>query len=511
MTRNLRGFPLACLILSLFFCLAHCNSCGSSNPPPPEESSNPGGSNTLPSVGGGSGPSGNNPSDFPTVMAINFAAFPKDPGTCSGTRVYHVATNGNDGNPGSQAQPFRTIVKALQTAGSGDAILVRGGNYSEGAVDDQGNPADHRSLVLTQSNFALCAVSEETVTVSPRAGVFTYGMEITGNNVLVDGINLSGYPTSLIQLGTGTPLQNILLKNMTLTASGNAGKDGIATYNSQVNGLLISNVIVKNAFIGIQCNQGPCRNWRLDRVKVVNDPSQGDTGQDAIAIENGDNFLLSNVEVTGAAGDGLDFKGSNVAVFNANVHHNRRNGVKFWQGGDLVNSFVVNHGADAAVVFDHGGTYRILNSLIAYENFGGTSYTLTAGYDQPNDPLNFSIINSVFFNNAGAIWVSPATQVTLQNNLFTPTTSTQIFIKGNAMVSNGDLPTSLSQIGTASGNLDFNSNPLFTNPASGDFTFPNNSPLRNAGVVPNLSPSYDYRGQPRVLGGSPDLGPLELF
>ena len=31
------------------------------------------------------------------------------------------------------------------------------------------------------------------------------------------------------------------------------------------------------------------------------------------------------------------------------------------------------------------------------------------------------------------------------------------------------------------------------------------------GMVPNLFPSYDYRGQARTLGGAPDLGPLELF
>ena len=59
-------------------------------------------------------------------------------------------------------------------------------------------------------------------------------------------------------------------------------------------------------------------------------------------------------------------KATRVAVLNSNIHDNKRNGVKFWKGGDLVNSFVVNHDADAAVVFDGGGDYRILNSLIAY-------------------------------------------------------------------------------------------------------------------------------------------------
>jgi parallel beta-helix repeat protein len=45
--------------------------------------------------------------------------------------TYYVATTGNDANPGSLQQPFRTISHAVGVLVAGDTLLVRGGTYSE--------------------------------------------------------------------------------------------------------------------------------------------------------------------------------------------------------------------------------------------------------------------------------------------------------------------------------------------------------------------------------------------
>jgi parallel beta-helix repeat protein len=49
--------------------------------------------------------------------------------SAGGGRVFYVATNGNDNNPGSETQPFLTLARALQALSSGDTLLVRGGEY----------------------------------------------------------------------------------------------------------------------------------------------------------------------------------------------------------------------------------------------------------------------------------------------------------------------------------------------------------------------------------------------
>jgi hypothetical protein len=52
------------------------------------------------------------------------------PGTGGGA-TYYVALNGDDNNPGTEAQPWRTIQKAAQTLVSGDTVYIRSGTYQE--------------------------------------------------------------------------------------------------------------------------------------------------------------------------------------------------------------------------------------------------------------------------------------------------------------------------------------------------------------------------------------------
>jgi parallel beta-helix repeat protein len=49
--------------------------------------------------------------------------------TMSGSN-YYVATNGDDSNPGTESQPWRTIQKAADAMVAGDTVYVRGGTYS---------------------------------------------------------------------------------------------------------------------------------------------------------------------------------------------------------------------------------------------------------------------------------------------------------------------------------------------------------------------------------------------
>jgi parallel beta-helix repeat protein len=44
--------------------------------------------------------------------------------------IYYVANDGNDTNPGTLSQPWKTIQKVTSTVKAGDLVYVRGGNYS---------------------------------------------------------------------------------------------------------------------------------------------------------------------------------------------------------------------------------------------------------------------------------------------------------------------------------------------------------------------------------------------
>jgi alpha-N-arabinofuranosidase len=59
----------------------------------------------------------------------------------------HVATSGNDSNPGSQAAPLRTIQRAADLAQPGDVITVHEGVYRERIAPPRGGESDAKRIV----------------------------------------------------------------------------------------------------------------------------------------------------------------------------------------------------------------------------------------------------------------------------------------------------------------------------------------------------------------------------
>ena len=452
---------------------------------------------------------------YTTIADIDCDAFPKERAPSDTQRMIYVSKDGSDGNSGaSPEKAFRSIGKATQVAEAGSRIVVGAGTYREG------EPDDYRALVLDKTGITIASRKGETVTVVPSGPDIKYGLQVNASDVVVDGIDLKGFTSALVTLESG--IRDVILKNLELEAGNEDGVDGIVSADEGgMDGLLVRNVRVRKASLGISCNVGPCRNWWIDNTTVTGSGGSDDSGADAIASEvrNEDapaseissNWLITNVKISNAGGDGIDMKASRVAVFNADVRDNTRNGVKFWRGGDLVNSYVVNHAADAAIVFDRAGSYRILNSLIAYENFGkGPSYTMTVGYDRPDDPIDLAIVNTVFFNNSGSVHLSNGTKAEILHCFFGNTDTDELLVKGESRITETDSTSKIAEIAKSARNLPFESQPFFADPPR-DFTFPRRSPLVDAGLKTEGIPEFDLRGQPRVKGKAPDLGPLEIF
>jgi len=72
----------------------------------------------------------------------------KDPSIPATDKNVYVATTGNDANPGTKEQPFRTIAHAMANAEAGTTIWVNGGVYYEGNLTTEHNGTPGRPIVL---------------------------------------------------------------------------------------------------------------------------------------------------------------------------------------------------------------------------------------------------------------------------------------------------------------------------------------------------------------------------
>jgi parallel beta-helix repeat protein len=102
-------------------------------------------------------------SSTPTPYEVTLPSGPTSP--CEGS-TYYVALDGSDDNPGSYAEPFATIQKAVDSTEPGDTVRIRAGRY-------------HETVSITNSGTTLCPIT--------IAGYFDERPVIDGEYVLPTG------------------------------------------------------------------------------------------------------------------------------------------------------------------------------------------------------------------------------------------------------------------------------------------------------------------------------------
>lgn len=455
---------------------------------------------------------------YPTIMPLSYEEFPPDPGPAPAVagRTLRVVAGGKGG-----AGTFASIAEALKQARDGDKVLVEPGTYAEGL------DGDCAALTLGDG-ITLQGVQRPggRPLVRPRTRDHTYGLVIAGDHVKVIGIDLEGFVRANVLLGDAHGQKDVVLRDMHIRAPADGEwHDGIVSTADNtrggppvLTGLRIQGVTVQGASLSISCNSGPCRSWRLHDV-VVRAASGVSSGADGIAIENGENFLFTAVQVSGATADGIDVKGRRVTIYDSVVSRVARNGIKLWYEGDVVNTMVTNTGADAALVMSGGpgSKLRILHSLVAFHNFHGPrSYHMAIGY--PDEPARLEIINSLFFDSSGGAYIAPGSQITIRGSLWSGIENGEaliVFSGGTGrkrLIRMGHPASVFSELGLGEDNLAPGTDPQIDDGEKGTFLPLPGSPLIDAGVLQGVGayPQLDALGKPRVQGKAPDIGPFEV-
>lgn len=452
--------------------------------------------------------------EFPTIAEVDFGAFPENPARPyqprEGRRFWYVATDGDDNAAGTQDAPLAAPAAALARAATGDVILVGDGEYVIGAEE-------YNALTMAVPGVTLAAENIGQVRFRPPAGtdIVAVGIAAVADDVVVDGFIIEGFRNFGVLFGrVSSPQRNCVLKHLVIDGAEDGVRAEVADVTPNptpiVEGLLLYDVWLRHVrVVGINCGEGPCNDVRLEALRVEMQDTGGGSGSDAVGFENGDNIVVFNVEATGAAADGLDFKCTRVAIANAWVHDVARNGIKLWHGGDVINALVDHTGADAAIV-GKVGRFRLLNSLVAFHAVNeGEAYAATFGYDDPDTPVQLDVINTIFYQNTGPLWASPAADLDVRNSIFYHSPYAAIAWRELYVSDDGDSFSALEAAGGGSDNPGM-IDPAFTDPADRDFALAADSPARDRGTT-NVGAfvDFDLRGGPRVTGGGVDLGPLE--
>ena len=98
---------------------------------------------------------------------------------------YHVATTGNDSDPGTAAQPFRTIQHAADIVNPGDGVLVENGTYTGGSTVvyiNRSGTAANRIVFRAQNRWQ--------AVIDGQNNSSTIGIAIPGGFVWVEGFEV---------------------------------------------------------------------------------------------------------------------------------------------------------------------------------------------------------------------------------------------------------------------------------------------------------------------------------
>ncbi|MDP2941780.1 MAG: right-handed parallel beta-helix repeat-containing protein [Candidatus Omnitrophota bacterium] len=151
--------------------------------------------------------------------------------------VYYVATTGTDTNPGTQAQPWRTVQKAANTLVAGDICVVNAGSYDERVKAVNSGTADNPITFQVNGNAKV-----KGFTITNKSYITIQGFEITH-----EGFTAEPYP------GSSSTASILLTSSSNIRIIGNTihmtEGNGIYFYDLDGPSKASNNVLVKDNVI----------------------------------------------------------------------------------------------------------------------------------------------------------------------------------------------------------------------------------------------------------------------
>ena len=367
--------------------------------------------------------------------------------TGSGTCYYVDANTGNDANPGTSAQPFRTIQKAAGLVNPGDGVLVNDGVYTGGS-----NIVSISRSGTSANWIVFQAVHRGGAVIDGQNNASANGISISGNYIKVAGFEVRWVSESGIEAYAGNELvavsHDVVIAGNNVHHIGRVCDDGTGGHVGIV--AYASNLVIEQ--------------------NLIHDVGRFGPGENSSCSPSSTNWQNHDHGIYHAVGDSV--------IVRNNIFYNNVHGWSYhrYSGG----------GATAKGVY-------ILNNTFATPNPNKAGHIIIAAvtsglvianniFYQPNSVgINFDAAD-------GGVWSGAV----VENNLSTVGVATS-GISGVTLVG-------------SMANID----PVLLNPAGFDFHLQAGSPAINAGFALPLLVTNDFDGVSRPRGGAYDVGAYEF-
>lgn len=327
------------------------------------------------------------PYTVPTAMPPTPTAEPTSTNTPAAGGTYYVAPDGDDSNSGTEAQPFRTIIKGISVLAPGDILHVKSGTYAE-------ELCNFPSGTSWDAPITIAVYPGDTVVVRPSSGsrvaYFTHCHHVVLDGLVLDGANVE-YNTIKIT----SEAHHIRIQNTEVRGS---PKSGILITN---HGSIDSDY---NEFIRLDVHDNgtstkdhglyiPTSNNLVDHCSVHHNARWGVQIYNGDASQSADDNVVSNNEVyengrAGVTGNGIVLSsGSRNLAYN-NLIWGNNDGIKIaYNGvsGTKVFNNVVYANGNYGIVINSDSVGAIVRNNIVYQNGGEAIWDVGDGTIQDHN------------------------------------------------------------------------------------------------------------------------------
>ena len=267
-------------------------------------------------------------------------------------QIYYVTTTGNDAHPGTETQPFRTIMYGISNLKAGDTLYIKEGVYTEGILlIPSGTSWDE--------HVTIAAYPGHTVVINGEySGYIVYIS--SSHHIVMDGLVFDGANTSkqAICIGSETHhirIQNAEIKNasgcgiivktdsnefvnLAIHHNGTSGR-GHGVYVKGDHNLIGGCAVHHSAGWGIHVydNEDRRTNYNVVRNNVVYDNGQGNYDGRGVGIGlylGTGNVAYNNIVWGNYVGIAVNHDAVDTKIYHNTVYDNRVSGIKI-RGGNF--------------------------------------------------------------------------------------------------------------------------------------------------------------------------------